>query len=780
MNIMNANKRRQVGFTIIEALISLVIMGFGILSLAGMQTSLSRNTDVAKQRSEAVRLAQEKIEIFRSYTGIDATVVDQGITSTTALNWNVLDGGTDTITTNAAYTRTWTLGGVSDDPMRGLTVGVAWTDRAGEAQTVSLSTVLSKTDPADSGFLGFPLPLNTNLKRPKNRNLDIPLPAIDLGNGESAVKFGTLGQYVLFGNISGDVVKICTPTLNDTPTDAEITAALTSADTSINNCTQITGYIVAGYVARDSSVSNTDWNAIESGLGIDTSDITRNAEGNTGITCQFGNAVNQSTGAIIANYKYYLCVVPLAAPNSPPSTNGPYNWSGTIHIAGPSAWHTSGNKYYVCRYQYAATNSLTDVNQQNVQPYVEVNKSIDQQNYLVATTSNATSTTAPACPSSMDVANVSAGVLHQDCRSASNNAGYAAACPLVGALTTYTVTYDGNTNTGGTAPIDTSSPYTSGSMITVLGNTGALTKTGGYTFSGWNTVANGSGTAYAAGAPLTVAANTTLYAQWTTQATYSVTYFGNNNTGGTAPTDVNSPYTAGSTITVFANTGSLSNTGYTFSGWNTVANGSGTAYAAGGSLTVAANTQLYAQWVVLPTYTLTYSGNGNTAGSAPSSASYASGATVTVLSNTGVLSKTGYSFNGWNTATDGSGTNYSPGATFTISTNTTLYVKWLQIQLGTPALAWSGSDPKLLSWAAVNGATAYNVSSCSVINSASTISCTPSSPTSQAGTSVTPPTLGTKDTWCYNANATGSPYTNSATSATKCIHRAANGDYSYP
>ncbi|SFC10950.1 type IV pilus modification protein PilV [Polaromonas sp. OV174] len=428
MNTMNAGRRGQLGFTIIEALIALVIMGFGILSLAGMQAALSRNADDAKQRTEAVRLAQEKIESFRSYSGIASTVVGQATTSTTALNWNALAAsGTDpSITTNAVYGRTWTMNGSSADPMRGLTVNVAWTNRAGEPQTVSLSSVLSKTDPADSGFLGFPLPLNTNLKRPKNRNLDIPIPAIDLGNGKSAVKFGTTGQYVVFGNISGDVVKICTPTLNGATANIDIIAALTDSGTS--NCTDITGFIVAGYVGRDSSISYVDWNAIESGLGIDFSGITRNAAGPTGVTCQFGNATNQNTGATIPDSKYYLCVVPLAAPSPAPSTNGPYNWSGAIRIAGPSAWHTSANKYYVCRYQYATTNSLTDVNQRNVQPYVAVNKSIDQQNYLIAVTANATSAPSPTCPSSMTVANVSSGVLHQDCRSASNP-NYATACP---------------------------------------------------------------------------------------------------------------------------------------------------------------------------------------------------------------------------------------------------------------------------------------------------------------------------------------------------------------
>ena len=80
--------------------------------------------------------------------------------------------------------------------------------------------------------------------------------------------------------------------------------------------------------------------------------------------------------------------------------------------------------------------------------------------------------------------------------------------------TSYTITYDGNTNTSGNVPIDGSSPYASNSIITVLGNSGSLTKTG-FTFSGWNTNANGSGTSYLQGNSFTITENTILYAQWT-------------------------------------------------------------------------------------------------------------------------------------------------------------------------------------------------------------------------------------------------------------------------
>ena len=119
-----------------------------------------------------------------------------------------------------------------------------------------------------------------------------------------------------------------------------------------------------------------------------------------------------------------------------------------------------------------------------------------------------------------------------------------------------------------------------------------LTKSG-YAFAGWFTDADKT---VAAVAGASIAANTTLYAKWT--PTYTVTYNGNGNTGGTAPSDASSPYTAGSNVTVLGNTGSLVKTGYTFDGWNTADDGSGTNYAVGATISsIAANTTLYAKWV---------------------------------------------------------------------------------------------------------------------------------------------------------------------------------------
>ncbi|MCT1400347.1 S-layer homology domain-containing protein [Paenibacillus sp. p3-SID867] len=77
-------------------------------------------------------------------------------------------------------------------------------------------------------------------------------------------------------------------------------------------------------------------------------------------------------------------------------------------------------------------------------------------------------------------------------------------------------------------------------------------------------------------------------------------------------------------------------------------------------------------------YSLTYDGNGHTAGNVPvSSGLFARGDETVVAGNTGQLGKDGYTFVGWNTKADGSGIDYPAGGKLTFGTqDVTLYAKW--------------------------------------------------------------------------------------------------------
>ncbi|WP_214630918.1 InlB B-repeat-containing protein [Paenibacillus agaridevorans] len=158
---------------------------------------------------------------------------------------------------------------------------------------------------------------------------------------------------------------------------------------------------------------------------------------------------------------------------------------------------------------------------------------------------------------------------------------------------TYTMAYNGNGSTGGSVPVD-SEAYEAGETVNVL-DKGTLVKVG-HTFAGWNTASDGVGTDYAAGATLTMGTtNVTLYAQWTENPMYTVTYNGNESTGGSVPVD-SEAYEAGETVNVL-DKGTLVRAGHTFAGWNTASDGVGTDYAAGATLTMGTtNVTLYAQW----------------------------------------------------------------------------------------------------------------------------------------------------------------------------------------
>ncbi len=65
--------RAQRGVSLVEALVALAVMAFGMMAIVGVQSTMRQNADIAKQRSEAVRIAQEAIERWRAYSVLDTT-----------------------------------------------------------------------------------------------------------------------------------------------------------------------------------------------------------------------------------------------------------------------------------------------------------------------------------------------------------------------------------------------------------------------------------------------------------------------------------------------------------------------------------------------------------------------------------------------------------------------------------------------------------------------------------------------------------------------------------
>lgn len=171
--------------------------------------------------------------------------------------------------------------------------------------------------------------------------------------------------------------------------------------------------------------------------------------------------------------------------------------------------------------------------------------------------------------------------------------------------------------------------------------------------------------------------------------TYGVTYDGNSHTGGTAP--ALQTKTQGVDLTLVGNNGDLVRIGYAFSGWNTASDGSGADYAVGATYSSDAALSLFAQWAAVPTYTVSYDGNGHVGGSVPLSQIKTEGVDLVLGANTGSLVKPDLIFAGWNTLSNGSGADYSAGVLYALDADLTLFAKWI-IPPSADRIVTTGSD----------------------------------------------------------------------------------------
>lgn len=220
----------------------------------------------------------------------------------------------------------------------------------------------------------------------------------------------------------------------------------------------------------------------------------------------------------------------------------------------------------------------------------------------------------------------------------------------------------------------------------------------GYTFTGF-TFSNGSGQKNSAGAIYyfngqspednssksgastsayifngNYAGNVTVTANWTGN-TYTVKYNANGGIGTTA----SSTHTYGTAKALTAN--GFSKTGYSFTGWNTAANGSGESYSdkqSVSTLTTGSEIELFAQWGQA-SYQVIFDPQGGTITSGNfDPKTYIVGSSYTLP--TGTITKPGYVFLGWAKTSTATTASYSNGGTIsnlgTSGATVILYAVW--------------------------------------------------------------------------------------------------------
>ena len=234
---------------------------------------------------------------------------------------------------------------------------------------------------------------------------------------------------------------------------------------------------------------------------------------------------------------------------------------------------------------------------------------------------------------------------------------------------TSTITFAPNGATGGTVP-DAITGKVSGDTIDLPGNTGNLVRTG-YTFVGWSETQDGN----AIEGQYTVEGNVTLYAVWTAN-TYTVTL---NYNYENAPADVTITVTFGSTFGAGTNwpTTDPVRDGFTFMGWWTANDGTGTQYTGATQVTTeAANLTLYAHWsATAVSVTFDYN-DGTDSTEHDQIVSVEVNGTITA-EDVDDPTRTGYRFEGWYTEADG-GTKVEFPIT-NVTEPATYYAHWTQV-----------------------------------------------------------------------------------------------------
>lgn len=228
------------GVSLIEALVAMAIMAFGMLAVVGVQVTLRANADIAKQRSEATRIAEANIEMLRSFVGMSSIYTTAG----QPIGWDditTMPAPVNVVGENATYTVTRTANVISPSETD-VVVAVTWQDRNQANQQVTLSSVLAGAEPALSGVLSVP-PIRTAANSRSQRHPTIPVRAGMLGNGESAFKPAEAGTVAwTFNNTTGVITRVCT--VNGTSTSTTLVAA----DLATANCAKTNAQLLSGVV----------------------------------------------------------------------------------------------------------------------------------------------------------------------------------------------------------------------------------------------------------------------------------------------------------------------------------------------------------------------------------------------------------------------------------------------------------------------------------------------------------------------------------------------------
>lgn len=393
-------RQAQRGLSLIESLIAFLVLSVGLVGMSRLQTQLRLNADLARQRTEAVRLAQEDIETLRSFSTTTSATGSRSYTQVVSGAWEA--GAAGGLRSNTDYTVERSVD--EGTGFRSAHVAVAWPDRSGQPRAIVLDAVIAATPPAFSGALTAQ-GATQMVKRLQGRSAFIPWDAKTLDNSKSVFKPTTSGTTLLvFDNATGAVSQVCALSA------ATLTADVTSAD--LTQCTATAGMLLSGIVRVSLATPPDSAHANDTPLPLNVHLTLDSGAAPVAPSC-FSEA--QKMVAIATSSGTRRQAVPLAAT---PASMGERQWTETgerfvaYHcvvppIQGvwsgrstlePQGWTlgSASDQYKVCRYSADQDGSgAVDSNAEHPEHYSQVDRSLMQQNFLIVRGNQ-------ACPNAAD------------------------------------------------------------------------------------------------------------------------------------------------------------------------------------------------------------------------------------------------------------------------------------------------------------------------------------------------------------------------------------------
>jgi Tfp pilus assembly protein PilV len=394
---MKTARQRQRGMSLIEALVAFLVVTLGMLGLMRSQEGLRLNSETARHRGEALRLAQQTLEEQRAFVAPNATLTSTpslphyaAIQSSSAASANLS-------ASNTSYEVSRHVDDNSSFAYKTSRVEVAWTDRRGQQQSLKLHTLIAGQDPMLAAALSQ-APRAHPVWGVRGRSTFIPPAAHDLGDGRSSFKpSSTSTQVWLFDNRSGRITAICSG-LPASLQQQQVTSS------HLTQCSAVNGLLLSGLVRFSLAQPPNAQAANDTPLPLSVGLNLTSAPTTTAPQCVSeavkvvqvsGEAswvpLNATPGSLGITswletgerFVAYHCMVDLPPGNGNAASNAA--WSGHSHI-NPQGWSIgmTAGLYRVCRYSSDTDGSGSiDRNEEHPATYTNVKTPLNHQYFLV-------------------------------------------------------------------------------------------------------------------------------------------------------------------------------------------------------------------------------------------------------------------------------------------------------------------------------------------------------------------------------------------------------------